>query len=372
MKNIVIVVPEEFSNTNHKNLYYEINRITGAGTRVIIVDIAADMIVSRVRHKKFRIEESKHPAIQLEENMYRIRPYFIFRPELLPLQMLSFLSVSFWKQMKKSFPNIMGEEIKVLIYNNVWVPILYASHPNMKLAYYILDERRFEADTNKIDHKFCRFDEFACRHCDVVFTMSNKIAKARSHLNNNILVVGNGSRYNSSVGLPSRRFERSVGFIGHFRDWIDVDLLKGIIESRPNVFFAFVGKVQPAMRNVLLSLLNNYENTAYLGKVSKNNVDKTYLMFDCIIVPYLQNEFMMNTRPIKIVESVFAGTPVVTIPQDGYSENSFIKFATDVESFCQKIDYFISHKIDTQTTEYTNFIRENSWETKAHIILKSL
>lgn len=372
MRNYLIIVPEEFSATNHKELFFEIARMVKGNARVIVLDIAADAIVSRVRHRTERIKEAKQGAISLLDNMYRIRPYFPLRPEITPYSMLPYYARSFWKHMEKSFPNIMKEEIKVLCYNLSYLPILVNTHPHIEFSYYATDEWRRDSDTGELIKKVVRLDDFACKHCKVLYVASEKIKQTRIALNNNIYVTGNGATYHNNETKPFRKFNRSVGFIGHFRDWIDVDLLRGIIASKPDVFFGFLGKVQPSMQPVLENVLNDFENTAFFGKVKKEDVSKTYRMFDCVMVPYVQNDFMQNTRPIKIVESVFAGTPVVTIPMGGHQEHSFIRFATGVDSFCEQIEYLFEHPIDKESEEFKQFIEENGWKTIASTILETL
>lgn len=84
-------------------------------------------------------------------------------------------------------------------------------------------------------------------------------------------------------------------------------------------------------------ILTKYKNVKYYGEVSKGEVHNWYKKFDVILVPYKQNEFMKATRPIKIVESIFASTPVVSIPITGYEECSFIRFAKMLRSFLVKL-----------------------------------
>ena len=65
-----------------------------------------------------------------------------------------------------------------------------------------------------------------------------------------------------------------------------------------------------------------------------------------------------------------AGTPVVTIPMNGYKENSFIRFADSVEAFSRQINYLLDNPIDQDSDEYKEFVKTNTWDYKAEIIIK--
>ena len=126
------------------------------------------------------------------------------------------------------------------------------------------------------------------------------------------------------------------------------------------------------MRTFFMKLLNENMNTFYYGLAQKADMGKIYKMFDCVLIPYKNNQFVAATRPIKIVESVLAGTPVVTIPMNGYEETSFIRFATDVESFSTQIDELSKILINPEDVEYKRFLAENTWVTKAKTIMERL
>jgi glycosyltransferase involved in cell wall biosynthesis len=69
------------------------------------------------------------------------------------------------------------------------------------------------------------------------------------------------------------------------------------------------------------------------------------------------------------VESIFCGTPVITVPVDGYEPSSFLRFANTVEDFSNEIDYLKSNPINRNSTEYKLFLQENSWSRKSELIL---
>ena len=365
----IIIASQEYETANHKDLWAELaNVLTG---QVIIVNIAADQVVSRLKGKKNRVLEAKQGKRIITNNLMVVRPMFFVRPEILPNFLQRTCAKSFWRCIKKAYPEINESNIKIIVYDPCWVRILYGSQDNMRIAYYLYDELRYRSDNGVIDKKSYRRDEYACQHCDLLLTMSGKLAESRIEYGKKTVVVGNGASVKPSSKFL-KKIENSVAFVGNFRDWIDLDLLEDLIKKRHDKKFIFIGPIQPNMEEAMRSLLNKNLNTFYYGVATKEDIWEIYRMIECVIVPYKTNKFMSATRPIKIVEAILAGTPVVTIPMNGYEQTRFIRYATDVESFSQQIDFVCKNGIVENDDAYQAFVKENTWKNKALLIVEAM
>lgn len=367
-KAYIIVASQDYERANHRGLWERLAKVSKEP--VIVVNIPADRVISVLRGKKDRIADAKKGPKQIVENLIVVRPLFFLRPEIAPKCFYKKLAKKFWNCIKKACPDLDDREVRVLIYNAQWAQILTNTCKNMKLGYYLFDEVRYNGNDNSIDKKRYAFDEYACKNSDVIFTMTQKLTNSRKEYQDNIITIGNGAEIPALAGKPPEKIQNSVAFIGNFRDWIDEELLEGLIKKRKDKWFVFVGPVEENMRKFFVRLLNENTNTFYYGLAQKADMGTIYKMFDCVLIPYKNNEFIAATRPIKIVESVLAGTPVVTIPMDGYKETSFIRFATDIESFSTQIDAVSKEAICSDDMDYKQFLLENTWEAKAKIILE--
>lgn len=364
----IIIVSQEYNNANHKNLWHEIANQTDI---TVVCNISSDLIVSLLKGKLWRIKESFQPY-KVFGLVKLIRPFYLVRPELLPFSLQKMIRRRFWRIIRKVVPDIMRQEVRLLSYDAMWINVLKESHPNMKIAYYIYDEVRLRGDNEKIKGKVFRQDIEACKKADALFVMTEAIASSRTEFREKIVVLGNGCEIPYEGLNPDYKFVNSVAFIGNFRNWINETLLSNLIKLRQDLLFVIAGPVEDNMKSFLEELLNNYNNVVYFGIVSKERMPKLYMMFDCIIVPYKENRFIKATRPIKIVESVVSGTPVVTVPVDGYEESSFIRFAQTVQDFSREIDYLIATPIVKQSENYKKFVNGNTWAAKARVILDTL
>lgn len=368
----IIVADQEYDTANHKFLWHEIHAQSGYLT--IVVNIPADIVLSTIRKKSYRIAEARKGDRLISKNFYVQRPFYIIRQELLPRSVVAnnvfrkHTQRLFWKQIKRLVPDIEGKQINLICYSAMWVYLLYASMPQMRIVYYLYDEVR-KSEDGTVDNRRTFFDIEACRKSDYILAMSNKLLECRLEYQEKIFVIGNGASQkifeNGKTTL--HRIPKSFGVVGNIRDWIDKDLLFGLIQKRRDILFVFAGNIESNMLPFMQQVMKE-DNTLYLGKFTKEKVPEIYRLLDGVMVPYLANDFIRATRPIKIVESVFAGVPVITVPMEGYHPASFIRIAEDVDSFSKEMDFVIENPIDLHSEEYLSFIRDNSWENKAEKI----
>ena len=367
---IIVIASQDFEGANHRGLWIALTKYA----EVLVINIPADYITSRVTGKAYRINDAKSGVRHITDRLSVFRPLFFVRPEILPDCFFPMVARSFWKQVREAVPDFDNRRIDVLVYDGRWIKILKNSNSDIRLAYYLFDEVRKNGNDNSIDQKRLRYDDYACRFSDVIFTMTAVLAESRCDYLTPKIVIGNGAdKPTTDNSMPQNRIMKSAAFVGNFRDWIDKELLSALIKSRKDVLFCFVGPVAENMRSYFDSLLNENTNTAYFGKVSKDEMQTIYRMFDCVIIPYKDNEFIKATRPIKIVEAVMSGTPVVTVPMNGYDESPFIRFARTADEFSSQLDVvFATDLIADNFEEHKRFLYENSWEKKADLIFQAL
>ena len=365
----IIIVNQEYESANHKFLWQELSKKLNGET--LIMNIPADQLITRfILKKKSRIKESKINKVKINNNLFLARPMFFIRPEILPRFFNKFIAKKFFEIVEQRIGETLSNyKINIITYYGKWIDILNSDKKfNKNFSYYIMDEVHLTAHTNSLNTKSILYDNLGCEMSNQIFTMSSSISEKRNKYADKMLVIGNGSSYPPSDKEKKIRNQKNVGFIGNFRNWIDVELFKNILKSNKHLNFGIAGPIENNMKEILEDMLIENSNLKYHGIISKEKVFKIYEDFDVIIVPYIQNDFMFSTRPIKIVESIFSGTPVVTIPMSGYEESSFIKFAKNIEEFNYYIDFLINSPIDKNEKEYMDFIKENSWESKAEMI----
>ena len=83
MKNLLLVLAsQDYSTANHKGLWDEYSKIDDE--YVVVVNLPADYLVSRIKQKKYRIDEAYKGLTRITDKLAVIRPLFFVRPEILP------------------------------------------------------------------------------------------------------------------------------------------------------------------------------------------------------------------------------------------------------------------------------------------------
>lgn len=364
---LIILATQDFQYANHRGLWIELSKKVD----VLVANIPADYLTSTITKKAYRIRDARSGGIDVSGHLKVFRPLLMLRPEVAPDMMYPRLAKEFWKQVEEMYFDLTSYEIDIIAYDGRWIKILKNTRDNLRFAYYLFDEVRNNGRDGSSDRTRTKYDDYACRNADFMLAMTEVLANHRSEYNIKKIVIGNGAELPQKAKDSDLKVSNSVAFIGNFRDWIDQDLLLELIQMNRNLLFCFVGPIEKNMKNFMDNLLNTHMNTAYFGQVAKDKIACIYRMFDVVIIPYRQNDFIRATRPIKIVESVLAGTPVVTIPVNGYTETAFIRFAEDAITFSREIEYVLQHNtIRENYSEYQRFVEENMWTKKADIILR--
>jgi len=108
--------------------------------------------------------------------------------------------------------------------------------------------------------------------------------------------------------LPSNH-RPIAGFYGSLSEWLDYDMVKHVATAMPEWDFVFIGP------NELDTLsLPNLENVHYLGPRPHHTLPSYSQHWDVSLLPFVDNEQIRACSPLKLMEYLAAGTPIVTTP----------------------------------------------------------
>jgi glycosyltransferase involved in cell wall biosynthesis len=100
-----------------------------------------------------------------------------------------------------------------------------------------------------------------------------------------------------------------LGFAGGVSPCCDFELLRTVANAMPNASVALVGPVM-----VDLGAERLPSNVHILGKRSYAELPAYVQAFDVGLIPYLLNDWTLSVDPLKLLEYLAAGIPVVTTP----------------------------------------------------------
>ncbi len=223
------------------------------------------------------------------------------------------------------------------------------------------------------------------RQSDLVFTLSPNLSDLFKRLgrSTNTYYIPSGvdlahyqlskQQENELIALP----RPIIGYIGTIQKRIDTDLLEYLAKKNPNKSFVFVGPVWPhflrGVRRSASSLkqLENFSNIYFLGQKSYQQLPNYLSQFDVAIIPHRLDEFTKYTAPLKLLEYLAAGKPVVSTPI-GEIKKIFpsLYFAENYSEFNQQIQLALTEDNEQLRKQRIDLVKEYSWEKTINRMLK--
>lgn len=170
---------------------------------------------------------------------------------------------------------------------------------------------------------------------DLVFASSHGLAE-RCGTPNEAALVPNGVEVAAfrceRTGAPPAwhrgTSRRVIGFHGTLGDWLDYDSLIRLAQRHGDWLWVFLGPVHSGAAKPLLRL----PNVCSTGAVPYTALPKQAAWFDVGLVPFRLNELTRYVHPIKALEYLALGLPVVSARLPDLSEHA------DVISFAATLD----------------------------------
>ncbi|MEH2149111.1 UDP-galactopyranose mutase [Nostoc sp.] len=155
-----------------------------------------------------------------------------------------------------------------------------------------------------------------------------------------------------------------LGFFGVIDERMDIELLAGIAEARPDWHLVIIGpvvKIDPAN-------LPQHENIHYLGGRDYKQLPAYLAGWDLAMLPFARNESTRFISPTKTPEYLAAGRPVVsTSIRDvvrPYGESKLVRIADTVSDFVTAAEQGMQE--DTPASEWLSrvdvFLEKISWD----------
>ncbi len=98
-----------------------------------------------------------------------------------------------------------------------------------------------------------------------------------------------------------------IGFFGLLAPWIDIELVSKAAIKYPEYSFLIIGKKATEISN-----LESISNLKYIGEVPYTDLPKYAKCFDVGLIPFKVNDLTIAANPIKLLEYLSIGIPVVS------------------------------------------------------------
>jgi glycosyltransferase involved in cell wall biosynthesis len=150
-----------------------------------------------------------------------------------------------------------------------------------------------------------------------------------------------------------------LGFYGVIDERMNLALVDGIAQARPDWQLVFIGpvtKIDPES-------LPQHSNIHYLGSKTYQELPHYIASWDVALLPFALNESTRFISPTKTPEYLAAGKPVVsTSIRDvirPYGQEGFVHIADSVDDFIEKIELAMQQG---QPDRVDAFLAQMSWD----------
>jgi len=162
----------------------------------------------------------------------------------------------------------------------------------------------------------------------------------------------------TNASIPRPR----IGYFGVIDERMDMDLVRGVAEARPDWQLVFVGptcKIDPASFPTL-------PNVHRLGRKAYEELPEYVAGWDVAILPFARNESTRFISPTKTPEYLAAGKPVVsTSIRDvvrPYGKENLARIADSVPDFVAAIEAAMAEDEESRIRRADQFLSKISWE----------
>jgi glycosyltransferase involved in cell wall biosynthesis len=155
---------------------------------------------------------------------------------------------------------------------------------------------------------------------DRVFVTSPKLLETKGGINPHTIFSPNGvdvHAYAAPTAEPqdvARIPHPRIGYVGVLKQQLDWDLITTLVTRHPAWSFVFVGPVRTVHATVppIVARLERLPNVFLLGERSQAELPAYMQHIDVSLLPYQRNDYTNAINPLKLYESLAAGTPVVS------------------------------------------------------------
>jgi UDP-galactopyranose mutase len=160
------------------------------------------------------------------------------------------------------------------------------------------------------------------------------------------------------AGLPHPR----LGFAGVVDERLDVELLAGVADLRPDWQFVIVGPVV----KIEVSVLPRRPNIHYLGALPYADLPSHMSAWDIGVIPFALNDATRYISPTKTPEYLAAGLPVVSTPiadiVTPYGDEHLVEIAADPEGFVARAEALLAQNDDHRRERADAHLGSTSWD----------
>lgn len=295
----------------------------------------------------------------------------VCNPKLLPWHRSLWVQRFNTHQLSKLFDSDNPEPI---IY---WISVptaisMITLRPQDKVIYYCGDD--FSALAGVEHDMIAQFEKQLIECACQIFVVSENLLKKMP--TNKTQILEHGVDYEQFT-KPHQRHpalenkDTVLGFYGSISQWLDVELLMKLANSRPQYDLLLVGTA-----HIDIEKLVALPNVTHLEAISHHELAMLSQHWDVSLLPFVDNEQIRACDPLKLKEYLAVGKPIVATDFPAvHKYRSVVFIAQNTDVFIERVDHAVSISKEEQLAWQElsqSYVVSHSWDCKAEYVLMQL
>lgn len=172
------------------------------------------------------------------------------------------------------------------------------------------------------------------------------------------------------IDAPKSKQSRPiVGYFGAISDWYEVGWIEHCAKARPEWDFILIGQTTGAD----VTSLEGLRNVSLLGEQPYATLPEHLAKFDVAVIPFVVNDLIRCTNPVKLYEYMAAGKPVVASAMpEVVNATPLVYIANTAAQFESQIAKALSEDTPALRRERQEWAAEHTWTNRARTYLDEI
>ncbi len=298
----------------------------------------------------------------------------VFSPFVVPFNSVSAVRRCNQRMLRRS----VGRLLKTRSFE---APILLVAHPlgaevvgaigERLLIYLVMDEYQ---EMPGVDRNYlCALERILLARADLIFATSTKLQEQKSGKKAQTFFLPHGvdfEHFRTVQGclVPEEMKDLPrplLGMYGTLAPWVDSDLLVQVARAFPQASVVLIGT------RTDFPLPENVPNLHWLGARRYAELPRYAAHFDVGLIPFRRNELTTYVNPLKLLEYLALGLPVVSTPLPDvsrFAEHVYIGESTG--DFILKVRLALDDKATARREQRVALAARENWETRLQTVLQ--
>ncbi len=186
-------------------------------------------------------------------------------------------------------------------------------------------------------------------------------------------VIPNGCRAATTESGPSVQRTRSAALIGQLNERLDMDVLEAVLSAgTPITVIGPRTDRDPRLGQRLDDFLAS-PSVTWLGTLPASDLGPHLAAAGVGLTPYADNEFNRSSFPLKTLDYLAAGIPVVAtdLPAVQWLDTDLVSIGATAQEFSQKVQAVLEASPNpTRESDRKRFAAQHTWQARSAGLLK--